>query len=101
MAYNGAGVARSARGLHAGNSRSCRVTPTSRSSGWFESGKFGGKAMAEKTVRPHSVLRRTMLAGTAGVLGGAVLRPATVQSQTGTAPAVALPGSSPPGSRYG
>ena len=57
--------------------------------------------MAGKTVRPHSVLRRTMLAGTAGVLGGAVLRPTLAQSQTGNAPAVAVPGSSPPGSRYG
>ena len=53
--------------------------------------KLGGDAMTEKTVRPHSVLRRTMLAGTAGVLGGAVLRPTPVQSQTGTAPAVAVP----------
>src|SRR5438270_4227669 len=42
-----------------------------------------------------------MLVGTAGVLGGAVLRATPVQSQTGTAPAVAVPGSSPPGSRYG
>src|SRR5439155_13497725 len=58
-------------------------------------------AMIEKTVRPHSVLRRTMLVGTAGVLGGAVLRPAPVQSQTRTAPAVAVPGSAPPGARYG
>jgi hypothetical protein len=49
----------------------------------------------------NTVLRRTMLAGTAGVLGGAVLLPIPGQSQTGTAPAVALPGSSPPGSRYG
>ena len=57
--------------------------------------------MTEKTVRPHSVLRRTMLVGTAGVLGGAVLRPTPVQSQTGTAPAVAVPGSAPPGTRYG
>jgi hypothetical protein len=48
--------------------------------------------MTEKTVRPRSVLRRTMLAGTAGVLGGAVLRPTLVQSQTGTAP---------PAARYG
>ena len=29
--------------------------------------------MTEKTVRRHSVSRRTMLAGTAGVLGGAAL----------------------------
>src|SRR5436305_9595817 len=63
--------------------------------------KLGGKAMTEKTVRRHSVLRRTMLAGTAGVLGGAVLGPTPVQSQTGTAPAAAAPGSAPPGSRYG
>ena len=57
--------------------------------------------MTEKTVRPHSVLRRTMLVGTAGVLGGAVLRSTPVQSQTGTAPAVAVPGSAPPAARYG
>ena len=49
--------------------------------------------MTEKTVRPQSVLRRTMLVGTAGVLGGAVLRPTSAQSQTGTAPAAAVPGS--------
>ena len=47
--------------------------------------------MTEKTVRPDSVLRRTMLVGTAGVLGGAVLRPTPVQSQTGTAPTAAVP----------
>src|SRR5437868_4955278 len=63
--------------------------------------KLGGKVMSEKTVRPHSVLRRTMLVGTAGVLGGAVLRPSPLRSQTGTAPAAAVPGSAPPGSRYG
>ncbi len=57
--------------------------------------------MTEKTVRPHSVLRRTMLVGTAGVLGGAVLGPTPVQSQTGTAPAAAVPGRAPPGTRYG
>jgi hypothetical protein len=57
--------------------------------------------MTEKTVRPHSVLRRTMLAGMAGVFGGAVLRPTPVQSQAGTAPAVAVPGSAPPAARYG
>ncbi len=63
--------------------------------------KLGGKAMTEKTIRSRSVLRRTMLVGTAGVLGGAVLRPTPVRSQTGAAPAVAVPGSSPPGARYG
>src|SRR6202047_3167806 len=57
--------------------------------------------MTEKTVRPHSVLRPTMLVGTAGVLGGAVIRSTPVQSQTGTAPAVAVPGSAPPAARYG
>ena len=57
--------------------------------------------MTEKTVRPRSVLRRTILVGTAGVLGSAVLRPTAGQSQTSTAPAVAVPSSSPPGSRYG
>jgi hypothetical protein len=54
--------------------------------------KLGGKAMTEKTVRPHSVLRRTMLVGTAGVLGGVALRTTPVRSQTGAAPAVAVPG---------
>ena len=57
--------------------------------------------MMEKTVRPRAVLRRTMLVGTAGMLGGAVLRPAAVRSQTGTAPAVAVPGGAPPAARYG
>src|SRR5262249_22967292 len=38
-------------------------------------------------VRPHSVLRRTMLVGTAGVLGGVALRTTPVRSQTGAAPA--------------
>ena len=48
--------------------------------------------MTEKTVRPDSVLRRTMLVGTAGVLGGVALRTTPVRSQTGAAPAVAVPG---------
>ena len=57
--------------------------------------------MTEKTVRSRSVLRRTMLVGTAGVLGGAVLGPTPVQSQTATAPAAAVPGGAPPTARYG
>ena len=57
--------------------------------------------MTEKTVRSHSLLRRTMLVGTAGVLGGAVLHPTPVGSQAGAAPPVAVPGTSPPGARYG
>jgi hypothetical protein len=77
------------------------VALISRSPGWFEPEKLGGKAMTEKTVRPRSVLRRTMLVGTAGVLGGAVLRPTPIQAQTGTAAAVAVPGNAPPGARYG
>src|SRR5207237_7454641 len=63
--------------------------------------EIGGDAMTEKTVRPRSVLRRTMRAGTAVVRGRAVLRRTSVRSQTGAAPAVAVAGSSPPGSRYG
>ena len=55
--------------------------------------------MTEKTARQPSVSRRTMLAGTAGVLGGAVLPPTPVSSQTN--PPVSTSGSSPPGSRYG
>jgi hypothetical protein len=60
-----------------------------------------GRAGAVRPVRPRAVLRRTMLVGTAGMLGGAVLRPAAVRSQTGTAPAVAVPGGAPPAARYG
>jgi predicted TIM-barrel fold metal-dependent hydrolase len=52
--------------------------------------------MTEKTVS-----RRTMLAGTAGVLGGAALGAGTAHPQTGARPAVAVPGSAPPGARYG
>jgi hypothetical protein len=78
-----------------------RLAPISCSSGGPNQEKLGGKAMTEKTVRSHSVLRRTMLVGTAGALGGAVLRATPVRSQTSAAPAVALPGSSPPGARYG
>jgi hypothetical protein len=37
--------------------------------------------MTEKTVRSRSVLRRTMLVGTAGVLGGAVLRFPTAEDR--------------------
>lgn len=55
--------------------------------------------MAEKTVRRRSVSRRTMLVGTAGVFSAAVLYPTAVNSQTNAAVAVA--GSSAPGSRYG
>jgi len=42
-----------------------------------------------------------MLAGTAGALGGAMLRPGQAQAQSNAGPAAAAPGSSPPGSRYG
>jgi L-fuconolactonase len=57
--------------------------------------------MTEKTVLRSSVSRRAMLAGTAGALGGAMLRPGQAHSQSNPAPAAAAPGSSPPGSRYG
>ncbi len=43
--------------------------------------------MTNKTVCPHSVLRCTMLVGTAGVLSGVVLGPTSAQSQTGAATA--------------
>src|SRR3954447_26603020 len=56
--------------------------------------------MTEKTVRRRSVSRRTMLAGTAGMLGGAALAAPSLHAQT-SAPPTATPGSSPPGSRYG
>ena len=57
--------------------------------------------MFEKTVRRRSLSRRTMLAGTAGVLGGAVLAATPAHAQTGAPAAPVTPGSSPPGSRYG
>ena len=57
--------------------------------------------MIEKAVRPRSVLRRTILAGTAGLVGGAVFSPTAVQSQTGPAPPAGARGSSPPATRYG
>ena len=57
--------------------------------------------MTKKTVRRRLVSRRTILVGTAGALGTAVLRPTQAHSQSNTAPAAAAPGSSPPGSRYG
>src|SRR5215831_5818919 len=81
--------------------RCYRVTPSAAASAGSNQEKLGGKAMTEKTVRAHSVLRRTVLVGTAGVFGGAILHPTPVGSQTGAAPAVAVPGSSPPGARYG
>ena len=46
--------------------------------------------MTEKAVHSRSVSRRTMLAGTAGVLGGTVLGPSLVNAQTNAA--VAVPG---------
>ncbi len=55
--------------------------------------------MTEKTVRRRSVSRRAILAGTAGALGGALLRPTAVNAQTN--PVAAVTGNSPPGSRYG
>src|SRR6267154_5904837 len=62
---------------------------------------WGGIVMAEKTVRRHSVSRRTMLVATAGMLGGAGLRRSPAHAQSNAAPAVAVPGTSPPASRYG
>jgi len=53
--------------------------------------------MTEKTVRGHTVSRRRMLAGTAGVLGGAALAARAVNAQT-AAPATS--GSVPPAPRY-
>src|SRR5437763_16678655 len=62
---------------------------------------WGAKVMAEKTVRRRSVARRTMLVATAGMLGGAGPRRSPAHAQSNAAPAVATPGSSPSGSRYG
>src|SRR5438067_10471096 len=81
--------------------RSCKVARSAAAPAGSNQEKLGGDAMTEKTVRPDSVLRRTMLMGTAGVLGGAVLRSSPVRAQSGTAPPVAVPGSAPPGARYG
>jgi predicted TIM-barrel fold metal-dependent hydrolase len=54
--------------------------------------------MTEKTVRRHSLSRRTMLAGTAGVLGAAALTSNRAIAQT-AAPAASA--SAPPAPRYG
>jgi L-fuconolactonase len=55
--------------------------------------------MTEKTGR--SLSRRTMLVGTAGVLGGTVLAAAPAHAQTSAPTASVSPGSSPPAARYG
>ena len=57
--------------------------------------------MTEKAVRRHAVSRRSLLAGTAGALGGAILAGAPGQAQTNPSAAAAVPGSAPPGARYG
>jgi hypothetical protein len=62
---------------------------------------WGGKVMAEKTVRRHSVSRRTMLVATAGMLGGAGLQRSPAHAQSNAAPVAAISGNFPPGSRYG
>src|SRR5438067_2391428 len=62
---------------------------------------WGGKVMAEKTVRRHSVSRRTMLVATAGMLGGAGLQRSPAHAQSNAAPVAATSGNFPPGSRYG
>ena len=56
--------------------------------------------MTEKTGRRRSLSRRTMLVGTAGVLGGTVLAATPAHAQSG-APAPAASGGAPPAARYG
>src|SRR5260370_1677062 len=63
--------------------------------------KLGGDAMTEKTVRPHSVLRRTMLVGTEGVGCGAALRSAPLHAQPRATPPAAPRRSPPPTARHG
>src|SRR3982074_399514 len=62
--------------------------------------RSGGNAMTEKTGRRRSLSRRTMLVGTAGGLGGTVLV-ATPAPAPPRPHAASVPGSSPPGARYG
>jgi predicted TIM-barrel fold metal-dependent hydrolase len=57
--------------------------------------------MTGKTVRRHALSRRTMLAGAAGVLGGAAVASPPAIAQTPAPAASSVPGSAPPGSRYG
>jgi L-fuconolactonase len=57
--------------------------------------------MTEKTVRRHSLSRRTMLTGAAGVLGGAALTSRPAIAQTPAPAPSSVPGGAPPGSRYG
>jgi len=56
--------------------------------------------MTKKTLRRHSVSRRTLLSGTAGLLGGAALSSSASLAQN-TAPAsTGTPANSPPSPRY-
>ena len=57
--------------------------------------------MIEKMIRQHAVSRRSLLAGTAGALGGAVLARTAAHAQTNPSAAAAVPGSAPPAARYG
>src|SRR5207248_7786623 len=57
--------------------------------------------MIENTMRQHAVSRRSLLAGTAGVLGGAVLAGTGAHAQTNPPAAAAVPGTAPPAARYG
>ena len=57
--------------------------------------------MTEKTVRRRSVFAPHDAGRNGGMLGAAVFRPTPTHAQSNTAPAAAVPGSSPPGSRYG
>src|SRR5436190_2699281 len=57
--------------------------------------------MTEKTVRRHALSRRTILAGAAGVIGGAALTSAPAIAQTPAPAASSVPGSAPPTPRYG
>src|SRR6516162_497590 len=56
--------------------------------------------MTKKTLQRHSVSRRTLLSGTAGLLGGAALSSSASLAQN-TAPAsTGTPANSPPSPRY-
>src|SRR5260370_25835699 len=63
--------------------------------------KLGGDAMTEKTVRPHSVLRRPMLVGTAGGGGWGALPSTPARAQTAAPPPAAPARSRPPAAPYG
>ena len=56
--------------------------------------------MTEETIRRQSVSRRTLLSGTAGLLGGAALSSGAALAQNTVPTSAAAAGNPPPGASY-